>query len=141
MDAYNETVRKSFGCELFHLETTPSRQLEVLPYSEEPRPLPKDILNNILSFYEEEIQELNDIITKEKSQLEIKEKRILLASPGLYKVISQEIEEHKDYIEECQKSLKEWQHFYNEFVFINELADNPSNSNSLLSTKSCGRLL
>lgn len=137
VDAYNETARKSFGCELFYLDTTPSRQLEVLPYSEEPRLLSKDILNDILSFYEEEIQELKDIIAKERSQLEIKEKRILLASPRLYKLISKEIEEHKDYIEECQNSLKERHYFYNEFVFLNELADNPSNSNYELVYTNC----
>ena len=33
VDEYNKNVRKSFGCELFHLSTTPSRQLDVLQWS------------------------------------------------------------------------------------------------------------
>lgn len=128
VDAYNETVRKSFGCVLFYLCTTPSRQLTVLPYSEDPQLFSKELLEEVLAFYEEKIRSLNDLIAKDRSQLEILEKRILLATPALYDKISLDIEKHRSYIGEEQESLMCWKDNYRKFQFVKDIIDNSDNS-------------
>lgn len=136
VDAYNETVLKSFGCTLFCLGTTPSRQLEALPYTEEPRLLSKELLDDVLAFYEEEIRSLNKHIAKGKSQLVDLEKRILQASPDLYDKISLDIEDHKEYLGEDLKSLAYREDIYREFKFAKDIIDEPNNSGyELLYTK------
>ena len=57
VDEYNKNVRKSFGCELFHLSTTPSRQLDVLQWSSSPQTLTAELLDRVLAFYNEEIED------------------------------------------------------------------------------------
>ena len=51
VQTYNDTVGETFGCELFYLTTTPSRRLKVLPWSSDPKPLTKDLLEEIIDFY------------------------------------------------------------------------------------------
>ena len=48
VDKYNKNVRRSFGCELFHLSTTPSRQLDVLQWSSSPRTLTAELLDCVI---------------------------------------------------------------------------------------------
>ena len=57
VDEYNNNVRKSFGCELFRLSTTLSRQLDVLQWSSSPRTLTVEQLDRVLAFYNEEIED------------------------------------------------------------------------------------
>lgn len=131
-----EKCQPIYGCALFFLGTTPSRQLEVLPYSEEACPLSKELLEDDLLFYEEEIQSFYERITKAKSQLDILEKRILMADPMLYDTINRDIEEHRDCIEEEQESLEEYENIYRKFKFVENIIDNPDNSGyELLYTK------
>ena len=47
VDEYNKNVRESFGCELFHLSTTPSRQLDVLQWSSSPQTLTAELLDRV----------------------------------------------------------------------------------------------
>lgn len=128
VDAYNETVRKSFGCALFHLDTTPSRQLEVLPYSEDARLLSIEALEDILLFYDERIQSVNHKIAELKTQIDVLEKRILMADPRLYNRINRDIEDHKDYISEEQASLASLEYFHNKFMFVKNILDDTDNS-------------
>lgn len=55
IDEYNKQVTKSLGCKLFYLSTTPSRELTMLPWSPSPSILTKGLLDEILYFYREEI--------------------------------------------------------------------------------------
>ena len=74
---YNDQVDKSLGCKLFYLSTTPSRQLDMLPWSPEPKILTKAQLAEILNFYEEEIKQCKEFIDKNKEKIAKLEVRIL----------------------------------------------------------------
>lgn len=137
VDTYNEiNVPKSYGCVLFYLGTTPTRQLDVLPYSDEPRPLSKELLDDILSFYQEEIQSLNNQISEFTSQVDILEKRILMANPEIYDRISQDIDANKGYIKESMSALAYLKGLYCKFEFVKNIIIDPDNTDyELLYTK------
>ena len=69
VDEYNKNVRKSFGCELFHLSTTPSRQLDVLQWSSSPQTLTAELLDRVLAFYNEEIEDYKKSIARYKATI------------------------------------------------------------------------
>ena len=62
IDEYNKQVTKSLGCKLFYLSTTPSRELTILPWSSSPSILTKGLLDEILYFYREEIDNYKNAI-------------------------------------------------------------------------------
>ena len=62
IDEYNKQVTKSLGCKLFYLSTTQSRELTILPWSPSPSILSKDLLDEILYFYREEIDNYKNSI-------------------------------------------------------------------------------
>lgn len=64
IDEYNKQVTKSLGCKLFYLSTTPSRELTILPWSPSPSILTKGLLDEILYFYQEEIDNYKNAIAK-----------------------------------------------------------------------------
>ena len=63
-DEYNKNVSKSFGCKLFHLSTTPSRHLDILHWSPLPKILTTELLDEVLEFYNEEIEDYKKIKDK-----------------------------------------------------------------------------
>ena len=63
-DEYNKQVTKSLGCKLFYLTTTPSRELTVLPCSPSPSVLTNVLLEEVLCFYKEEIENCKKAIAK-----------------------------------------------------------------------------
>ena len=69
IDEYNKQIDKSFGRELFYLATTSSRKLTMLPWSTSPSVLTKDLLEEILCFYEEEIKHCKKAIAKNKEDI------------------------------------------------------------------------
>ena len=126
--AYNGTVAESFGCELFYLTTTPSRRLSVLPWSPDPKPLTKDLLEEIIDYYDEEISSYKRIISERKEDIERYEARIAKANANLYDKIEEDIFDCKRSIEECQEELEELSFYCSEFRFIQGILDNKSNS-------------
>ncbi len=125
---YNDTVGETFGCELFYLTTTPSRRLKVLPWSPDPKPLTKDLLEEIIDFYNEEISSYESIISDRKEDIERYEARIVRANADLYDKIEEDIFDCKRSIEECQEELEELKFFCSEFRFLQGILDNKSNS-------------
>ena len=70
IDEYNKQVTKSLGCKLFYLSTTPSRELTILPWSPSPSILTKGLLDEILYFYQEEIDNYKNAIAKNKEDID-----------------------------------------------------------------------
>ena len=127
-EEYNNTVRKSFGCELFHLSTTPSRELDVLPWSSSPRVLTIELLDRVLTFYCEEIEGYKKAIARYKATIAKLETRILKTNVELYDKISKDIDEYNDSIRDFEEELENKQYLYNKFYFAKGILDNKSNA-------------
>ena len=125
---YNNTVGETFGCELFYLTTTPSRQLDVLPWSQDPKPLTKSMLEEIIDFYNEEISSYERIISERKEDIERYEARIVRANVDLYDKIEEDIFDCKHSIEECREELDELKLYCSKFRFLHGILENQSNS-------------
>ncbi len=138
VDEYNRQVHKSFGCELFYLSTTPSRELTVLPWSDSPKILTKDLLEDILCFYNKEIEEHKNAIDKSRQAIDKLELRITKANVDLYDKINEEIDAYNESISYEEEELEEHQFYYNKFDFLRYILDKESNLESyeLIYTKS-----
>ena len=128
VDEYNKNVCKSFGCELFHLSTTPSRQLDVLQWSSSPQTLTAELLDRVLAFYNEEIEDYKKSIARNKATIIKLETRILKANVELYDKISKDIDEYNDSIRDFEEELENTQYLYNKFYFAKGILDNKSNA-------------
>ena len=128
VDEYNKNVRKFFGCELFHLSTTPSRQLDVLQWSSSPQTLTTELLDRVLAFYNEEIEDYKKSIARYKATIIKLETRILKANVELYDKISKDIDEYNDSIRDFEEELENTQCLYNKFYFAKGILDNKSNA-------------
>ena len=128
VDEYNKNVRKSFGCELFHLSTTPSRQLDVLQWSSSPQTLTAEQLDRVLAFYNEEIEDYKKSIARYKATIAKLETRILKANVELYDKISKDIDEYNESIGFLEEDLENTQYLYNKFYFAKGILDNKSNA-------------
>ena len=128
VDEYNKNVRKSFGCELFHLSTTPSRQLDVLQWSSSPQTLTTELLDRVLAFYNEEIEDYKKSIARYKATIIKLETRILKANVELYDKISKDIDEYNDSIRDFEEELENKRYLYNKFYFAKSILDNKSNA-------------
>ena len=128
VDEYNKNVRKSFGCELFHLSTTPSRQLDVLQWSSSPQILTAELLDEVLEFYNEEIEFNKKSIAKNKETIAKLEARIVKANVDLYEKISEEIDDCNESIDYLEEELENTQYLYNKFYFAKGILDNMSNA-------------
>ena len=127
VDEYNKNVRKSFGCELFYLSTTPSRELDVLQWSSSPRTLTSELLDRVLAFYNEEIEDYKKAIARYKATITKLETRILKANVELYDKISRDIDDYNDTIHDFEEDLEDKQYLYNKFYFAKSILDNKSN--------------
>ena len=138
IDEYNKQVTKSLGCKLFYLSTTPSRELTILPWSPSPSILTKGLLDEILYFYQEEIDNYKNAIAKNKEDIAKLEVRISKANVNLYGRISKEIDECYERINFEEEELEHYQYLYNKFAFCSSIINNESNSEyyELIYTKS-----
>ena len=125
---YNKTVVETFGCVLFYLSTTPSRQLNILPWSEDPKPLTKDLLEEVIDFYNEEISSFEKIISNRKGDIDRYEARIVKANADLYDKIEEDIFDCKRSIEECQEELEGLKFLCYKFRFLQGIFEDESNS-------------
>ena len=128
VEEYNDIAFESFGCMLFYLCTTPSRELDFLPYSKEPRILTKDLLNDVLDFYDEKINDYKKILIKDKENIEILERRIVKANLEIYDRIDSEINELKENIEYLETEIYNYQYYYNKFYFLKGIFGFSSNT-------------
>ena len=123
---------------LFYLSTTPSRELTILPWSPSPSILTKGLLDEILYFYQEEIDNYKNAIAKNKEDIAKLEVRISKANVNLYGRISKEIDECYERINFEEEELEHYQYLYNKFAFCSSIINNESNSEyyELIYTKS-----
>ena len=128
VDEYNKNVRKSFGCELFYLSTTPSRHLDILHWSPLPKILTTELLDEVLEFYNEEIEFNKKSIAKNKETIAKLEARIVKANVDLYEKISEEIDNCNESIDYLEEELENTQYLYNKFYFAKGILDNKSNA-------------
>ena len=128
VDEYNKNVRKSFGCKLFHLSTTPSRHLDILHWSPLPKILTTELLDEVLEFYNEEIEDYKKSIARYKATIAKLETRILKANIELYDKISKDIDEYNESIGFLEEDLENTQYLYNKFYFAKGILDNKSNA-------------
>ena len=128
VDKYNKNVRKSFGCKLFHLSTTPSRHLDILHWSPLPKILTTELLDEVLEFYNEEIEDYKKSIARYKATIAKLETRILKANIELYDKISKDIDEYNESIGYLEEELENKRYLYNKFYFAKSILDNKSNA-------------
>ena len=128
IDEYNKQVAESLGCKLFYLSTTPSRELTMLPWSPSPSILTQGLLDEILYFYREEIDNYKNAIAKNKEDIAKLEVRISKANVNLYGKISKEIDECYERINFEEEELEHYQYLYNKFAFCSSIINNESNS-------------
>ena len=127
-EEYNRKVVESFGCELFYLSTTPSRQLDVIAWTNTPKVLTKALLAEVLAFYEEEIADSKKSRHQKIERIECLEARIVKASPELYDKIDQEILEARGSISEYDADIEEQQYYLHTFQFVNGIMQDDSNA-------------
>lgn len=135
---YNKAVSEGLGCELFYMGTTPSRQLQALPWSSDPQILTAEMLQEVIDFYAEEIEEEKQRIKRYEEELTILENRIRSADVKLYDKINQEIFETRAYIKECQETLDELRFLSSRFEFVDSMMKDEENAKNyeLVYTKS-----
>ena len=125
---HNKNVDRSLGCELFYLSTTPSRHLNILHWSPSPKILTTELLDEVLAFYNEEIEDYKKSIAKYKATIAKLETRILKANIKLYDKISKDIDEYNESIGYLEEELENTQYLYNKFYFAKGILDNKSNA-------------
>ena len=125
---YNRKVERSMGCELFYLTTTPSRELTVLPWNPSPKVLTKELLEEVIDFYQEEIDRCKTALKKQKEDIVRLEARILKANVELYDKINEDIYECNQSISFWTKELNHYQYLLDKFNFVKEIIDNDSNA-------------
>ena len=132
---HNDRVSESWGSELLCLSTTPSRQLSIIPWTEDPTIVTHDLLERIISFYEEEINECNRYIDSYKKKILVLEDRFAKATPAIYDKISSEIEACQDSLESWNKDLEEHQYHRCKFEFLMEILNNLNQDYELIYTR------
>lgn len=136
--AYNKSINEGLGCELFYLGTTPSRQLQVLPWSPDPQLLTTQMLQEILDFYSEEIEKEMQYIKRNEEELRILEDRIRSADVKLYDKIDQDIFETRSSINDSNDTLEELRSLMRRFEFVANMMQDTDNAEryELVYTKS-----
>lgn len=136
--AYNKSINEGLGCELFYLGTTPSRQLQVLPWSPDPQLLTTQMLQEILDFYSEEIEKEMQYIKRNEEELRILEDRIRSADVKLYDKIDQNIFETRSSINDSNDTLEELRSLMRRFEFVANMMQDTDNAEryELVYTKS-----
>ncbi|MCQ2159731.1 MAG: hypothetical protein MJY97_01400 [Bacteroidales bacterium] len=109
------------GCLLFYLTTTPSRQLDVLPWSPDPQLLTADMLQTIIEFYSTEIEDWEGILKRNNEELIVLENRIRCADVKLYDKINQEIYDIRSRDTGCIETLEELRGLRGRFEFVEKM--------------------
>lgn len=135
---YNRKVEKSMGCELFYLTTTLSRELVILPWSPSPKRLTKEKIDEVISFYNEEIEDCKKAIANYKESIVRLETRIVKANFELYDKINEDIDERNENLKFWEEELERYLYLYNKFDFLKGIMEEDSNSKDyeLIYTKS-----
>lgn len=131
---FNYRVSDSWGSEVLTLSTTPSRQL-CMPWAESPQVVTLDLLEGIMSFYEDNIDECHRYIDSYNKKILVLEGRFAKANPAIYDKISSEIEDCQDNIVCWNEDLEKYQSLYSKFEFLKEILKNLNEDYELIYTK------
>ena len=100
----------------------------MLQWSSSPQTLTTELLDRILAFYNEEIEDYKKSIARYKANIAKLETCILKANVELYDKISKDIDEYNDSIRDSEEELENKQYLYNKFYFAKSILDNKSNA-------------
>ena len=87
-----------------------------------------ELLDRVLAFYNEEIEDYKKSIARYKATIAKLETRILKANIELYDKISKDIDEYNESIGFLEEDLENTQYLYNKFYFAKSILDNKSNA-------------
>lgn len=116
------------GLELFFLSTTPSRELTALPWTDKIKPLTNEILEDVFSFYKDEIKSFEDLILANKSKKSRLETYIIKCEKSLFDQIEEEIEEIDHDNSSIQDDIDELKYHLSMFEFAKSIIDDNVNS-------------
>ena len=100
----------------------------MLQWSSSPQTLTAELLDRVLAFYNEEIEDYKKSIARYKATIAKLETRILKANIELYDKISKDIDEYNESIGFLEEDLENTQYLYNKFYFAKGILDNKSNA-------------
>ena len=100
----------------------------MLQWSSSPQILTTELLDEVLAFYNEEIEDYKKSIARHKANIAKLETRILKANVELYDKISKDIDEYYDSIQDFEEELENKQYLYNKFYLAKSILDNKSNA-------------
>ena len=126
MSEYTTVYLRSKDKPLLEYKDYPSRELDVLPYSPDPKPLTKNLLDDVLDFYKERINDYKESIINSKEIIERLEKRIVKANLEIYDKINKEINQHNENIVFLEEEIDNYQYYYNKFYFLNGILEGNS---------------
>lgn len=132
---YNDRVSESWGSELFCLSTTPSRQLSLIPWAESPQVVTINLLEKIMYFYAEEIDECHRYIDSYHNKILVLVESLATANPSIYDKIISDIEACQDCINSWNEDLEKYQYHRHKFEFLMEILKNLNKDYELVYTK------
>ena len=135
INEFNDRVTDSFGAVILTLSTTPSRELSIIPCAESPKVVTLDLLERIISFYKEEIDECHKYIDSYKKKILVLEERFAKANPEIYDKISSDVDECQDIIESWNEDLEKYKYNHCEFKFLMDIFKNLNDDYELIYTK------
>lgn len=131
----NDRVTDSFGAVILTLSTIPSRELSIIPWAEDPQVVTLDLLEGIMSFYEDKIDECHRYIDSYNKKILVLEGRFAKANPAIYDKISSDIEDCQDNIVCWNEDLEINESLYSKFEFLKEIIKNLNEDYELIYTK------
>lgn len=132
---HNDRVSESWGAELLRLPATPSRELSIIPMAESPQVVTLDLLEKIMSFYAEEIDECHRYIYSYQNKILVLVEILATANPSIYDKISSDIEECQDCIDAWNEDLEKCQYHRHKFEFLMGILKNLNQHYELIYTK------
>lgn len=135
LNDHNDRVSESLGSELLCLPTTPSRELSIIPWAESPQVVTINLLEKIMSFYAEEIDECHRYIDSYHNKIFVLVESLATANPSIYDKIISDIEEYQDCINFWNEDLEKYQYHRHKFEFLMEILKNLNQHYELIYTK------
>ena len=102
-------------------------KLTVLPWNPSPKVLTKELLEEVIDFYQEEIDRCKTALNEQKEDIVRLESRIVKANVELYDKIKEDIYECNNSIIFWKEELGHYQHLRNKFDFLKGIMDEDSN--------------
>lgn len=132
---HNDRVSESLGAKLLCLSTTTSRELSIIPWAESPQVVTINLLEKIMSFYAEEIDECHRYIDSYHNKILVLVESLATANPSIYDKIFSDIDACQDCINFWNEDLERYQYHRHKFEFLMEILKNLNQYYELIYTK------